>query len=78
MQRLTELRERFRVYALCVPCGRMEPVDLGAALAQLGEAGTVADLRERVRCRECGRRTRDVRVVYVGPEHRLAAFHYRR
>ncbi len=78
MQRLNELVEKFKVYALCVPCGRMEPVDLRAAVARLGESATVADLRRRVRCQGCRRRTRDVRVVYVGPEDRPASFHYRR
>ncbi|HEX7035566.1 MAG TPA: hypothetical protein VF210_07315 [Pseudomonadales bacterium] len=78
MQRLIDLCERFRVYAVCVPCGRMEAVDLESSIARLGEAATVADLRERVRCRGCGRRTHDLRVVYVGPKDRPAAFHYRR
>lgn len=78
MQRLQELLESFRVYALCVPCGRMEAVDLRQAVQRLGAEATVAELRARVRCRGCGSRTRDVRVVYVGPEHRRATFHYRR
>lgn len=77
MQRLVDLQACFRVYALCVPCGRMEPVDLGAALAHLGDRATVADLRARVRCRTCGRRTEDVRIVYLGPEGREASFKYR-
>jgi len=78
MQRLQELLESFRVYALCVPCGRMEAVDLHQALQRLGAEATVGELRERVRCRGCGARTRDVRVIYVGPEHRRATFHYQR
>jgi hypothetical protein len=78
MQRLTDLLESFRVYALCVPCGRMEAVSLTAALERLGPTSTVADLRARVRCRGCGRRTCDVRVVYVGPEGREVSFQYRR
>jgi ribosomal protein S14 len=78
MQRLTDLRETFRVYALCVPCGRMESVDLDGAIGRLGNDSTVSDLRDRVRCRDCGRRTRDVRVVYVGARERPAAFHYGR
>lgn len=78
MQRLIDLVATFRVYAVCVPCGRMEPVPLAAAAARLGPDATVTDLRERVRCSGCGARTRDVRVVYVGPEDRPATFHYRR
>lgn len=78
MQRLGELLESFKVYAVCVPCSRMEAVDLRAAVERLGATATVADLRARVRCRGCGRRTRDIRVVYVGPADRPATFHYRR
>jgi hypothetical protein len=78
MQRLTDLLESFRVYALCVPCGRMEAVDMATVIAHLGEESTVADIRARVRCRNCGQRTQDVRVVYVGATERPAAFHYRR
>jgi hypothetical protein len=78
MQRLADLQEMFRVYALCIGCGRMEAVDLAAAIARLGEQSTVAELRERIRCRNCRRRTRDVRVVYVGPRDRPADFQYRR
>jgi hypothetical protein len=78
LQRLNDLRQSFRVYALCSPCGRMESVDLDAVLARLGASTTVADLRTRVRCRHCGQRSRDIRIVYVGPEGRPADFHYRR
>lgn len=79
MQKLTDLREAFRVYALCIPCGgRMEEVDLEGAISRIGPAGTVADLRDRVRCRRCRRRTRDIRLVYTGPKDRPASFRYRR
>jgi hypothetical protein len=78
MQRLADLIDKFRVYALCVPCGRMEALDLAAIDSGGGGAMTVAELRERVRCRGCGQRTRDIRIVYVGPADRPAAFHYRR
>lgn len=78
MERLAELRRAFRIYAVCVPCGRMERVDLDAAVERLGPTASVADLRRRVRCRVCLRRTGDVRLVYVGPEHRPATFRYRR
>jgi hypothetical protein len=78
MQRLSDLLETFRVYALCIPCGRMEAVDLPAAIDRLGEQSTAGDLRQRVRCRSCGRRTGEIRVIYVGPRDRPAEFQYRR
>jgi hypothetical protein len=56
----------------------MEPLPLDHAVARLGINATVADLRARIRCRGCGRRTEDLRVVYVGPEDRPAEFRYRR
>lgn len=77
-QRLIDLLESFRVYALCTPCGRMEAVDLDVVVSRLGREASIGDLRRRVRCRHCGLRTREVRIVYVGPDDRPAAFHYRR
>lgn len=72
-----DLIENFRVYALCVPCERMEALDLDAVAARAGRELTVEDLRARVRCSDCRQRTRDIRIVYVGPKDRPAAFHYR-
>lgn len=78
MQLLTDLRSNFRIYAVCVPCQRMEPVDFDPAIERLGPTGTVEDLRHLLRCGHCRARTHDLRIVYVGPEHRPATFHYRR
>ncbi|MGA1370323.1 MAG: hypothetical protein ACO3Z6_01860 [Pseudomonadales bacterium] len=78
MQRLAELADRFQVYALCGPCGRMEALDLGAAIERLGPESTVDTLRARLRCRECGTRSHDLRIVYVGPAGRPIVFQYRR
>jgi hypothetical protein len=70
MQRLVDLTENFRVYAVCVPCGRMEPLDLDALVSHRGRLLTVADLRARLRCRICRQRTHDLRIIYVGPKDR--------
>lgn len=78
MDKLVELRHAFRIYAVCVPCGRMERVDLDFAVKRLGPAAGVEDLRPLLRCRVCLRRSGDLRVIYVGPEHRPATFRYRR
>lgn len=78
LQRLTDLRQSFRVYALCRPCGRMEPVDLDDVVARLGVRATIADLRMRVRCRHCRARSHEIRIIYIGPRDRPADFHYRR
>jgi hypothetical protein len=70
MQRLTDLAESFRVYALCVPCGRMVGLDVDALVASHGRGLTVAEVRARVRCSICDCRTREIRIVYVGPRTR--------
>lgn len=77
MQPLVELARSFRIYAVCIPCGRMELLAIEALISQLGGASTVSDVRARLRCRECGERRADVRVIYVGPDQQAAGFHYR-
>jgi len=78
MQRISELCGSFEVYALCPPCGRMEALPLAALLARFGPGVTLADIRPRLRCRDCGTRSQELRVVYVGPAGRPVVFHYRR
>jgi hypothetical protein len=78
MQRLSELAGSFEVYALCPPCGRMEALPLTALLDRFGRDVTLSDIRPRLRCRACGERSNELRVVYVGPEGRPVVFQYRR
>ena len=78
MQNLTDLVDSFQVYGLCLPCGRMEPVPLRDLITRYGPGITVADLRRRLRCRCCGRRSHELRVIYVGPEGAAPSFRYRR
>jgi ribosomal protein L37E len=77
METLADLASHFELYAVCIECGRMERLDLPPMIERLGEAATVADVRARVRCRDCGRRTNDIRIVYVGPCGSARGFHYR-
>jgi len=76
MTRLGDIQQHFRLYGLCVPCGRMAPLPLEDLLRRCGPQITVGRIRERVRCRCCGRRTREVRLVYVGPDG-STRFHHR-
>jgi len=78
MQPLTDLAGSFEVYALCPPCGRMEALGLDALIERFGPAVTIEALRPRLRCRCCGTRSQELRIVYVGPAGRTAVFHYRR
>jgi len=77
METLADLASHFELYAVCIECGRMERLDLPATMARLGKTATVADVRARVRCRACDRRTQDIRIVYVGPDGNARGFHYR-
>jgi hypothetical protein len=75
--KLSDLAGHFELYAVCGGCRRMVRIDLYRLAPVLGEACTIDDVRRRVRCRACGRRTRDVRIVYAGPCGGARGFHYR-
>ncbi len=77
MQTLTDLVSHFELYGVCIACKRMTRIDLHPLMQTLPHDSTVADVRERVRCRECGTRTRDIRIVYAGPCGNARGFHYR-
>ncbi len=78
MQILAELIPAFRLYGVCIPCERMELLDLGALVQSLGRGATVSEVRMRLRCTQCGVRRPDLRVVYVGADAEASSFSYRR
>jgi hypothetical protein len=55
----------------------MEPLPLARLVLELGADYPVTRLRDRLRCSNCNRRTRDLRIVYVGPDANASGFHYR-
>ncbi|NJN52608.1 MAG: hypothetical protein HC809_13485 [Gammaproteobacteria bacterium] len=75
--RLSDLASHFELFAVCGGCRRMVRVDLHRLTAELGTSSTTDDVRNRVRCRACGRRTQDIRIVYAGPCGGARGFHYR-
>jgi hypothetical protein len=77
MQTLADLASHFELYGVCIACKRMARIDLHPLIQALGGGSTVAAVRERVRCRVCGARTRDIRIVYAGPCGNARGFHYR-
>ncbi len=77
MQTLTDLSLSFQLYAVCVPCQRMERLPLAGLIDRLGPEFLVTDLRSKLRCKRCQARTEDLRIVYVGPCESAAGFHYR-
>jgi hypothetical protein len=61
------LAERFTIFAFCLACRRDARLDPGRLVAVYGPALTIAELRERVTCRKCGGRTRELRIVCTMP-----------
>ena len=57
--RLVDVAHRgseWRLGVYCPKCIRMVKLDPTDLVNRLGPAATIADLRARLRCRECGRR----------------------
>ena len=72
-----ELIRHFELYGVCIECRRMERIDIASLIANGESALRVEELRSRVRCRHCRRRTNDIRIVYAGPCGHARGFHYR-
>jgi hypothetical protein len=62
-----QLSERIRIYACCTRCERMAPLTTRDLVIRFGADFTVAAVRERVRCRQCGTRTGEIRLLYQLP-----------
>ncbi|MEM7098058.1 MAG: hypothetical protein AAF541_07350 [Pseudomonadota bacterium] len=56
----------------------MDQIDIPELVKILGGDYLVQDVRHRIRCEQCGQRTRNMRIVYVGPGGRAAGFRYTR
>lgn len=74
---LEDLVRRFELYGVCTRCGRMGLLDIASLIADGGASLEVEAVRRRVRCRRCGQRTHDIRIVYAGPCGVARGFHYR-
>ena len=78
MQTLSDLLSSFQLYAVCVPCSRMVALNVAELSKRLGTRTPLHQIRRRVRCAQCGKRSADIRIVYVGPCGSAAGFHYPR
>ncbi len=78
METLDELRRSFALYAVCPPCGRMQRLDIERLVAYFGPQTRIDQVRKRLRCHECGRRSQNIRIVFTGQCNRAAEFHYRK
>ena len=77
MKTLGDLLERFQLYAVCTDCERMERLPIPMLIEQFGAALSIDEVRRRLRCQGCRKRTGDIRIVYVGEQGKVAGFHYR-
>jgi hypothetical protein len=75
---LEDLQPSFQLYALCSDCNRMEAVDVRRLLELLPADTPMDAVRQRVRCKHCGVRTGDIRIIYTGHGENAAVFSYRR
>ncbi len=77
VQILKDLKHRFELYGVCVPCGRMQRLDMAKLIERLGEQADTDAVRQRIRCQACGERRPDIRIVYSGTCGNAARFEYR-
>ena len=54
----------------------MPRLDIAQLLRIYGPDTRIEDIRRRLVCTACGRRTENLRVVYRGPDGRAASFNY--
>jgi len=75
-QTLGELASSFELYGLCTQCQRMPQLDIAQLIEVFGSQTSVDSIRQRLVCNRCGRRTKNIRVVYRGQAGGAAAFRY--
>lgn len=63
---LGDLRETFHLYAVCSDCRRVVALDICELVKKYGPMMAVRDIKARLTCGQCGKRTRDIRFVYSG------------
>ena len=78
MQTIGELAESFHLYGVCEPCDRVVQVDVHNLIEKLGADYPMPAVRKKLRCGQCNRLTENLRIVYVGPDGKAAAFRYQR
>jgi hypothetical protein len=61
--RLGQLSGTHELIAACLGCGRIVQLSVPALILRYGNACPVEDIRKRIKCSECGKRTQDLRIV---------------
>lgn len=64
---LADLGDQHAIYAFCDPCKRSERLNTDRIAAVYGADFTIAELKHRLTCRNCGARPRQIRITYVVP-----------
>lgn len=72
---LADYAARYRIALTCPACGRERWLDYERMAALYGWQAKLANLRPRLTCGKCGRRSPEVRVVWVQPDPPAATRH---
>ena len=64
---LADLGDRHVIYSDCGPCNRSIRLSTKRLAALYGAELTIAELKHRLTCRNCGARPRQIRIVFVAP-----------
>jgi len=67
---LADLGASHAIYADCDACSRSIRLDAARLGAVHGPQLSIAELKHRLTCRNCGARPRQIRIVYVVPSRR--------
>jgi hypothetical protein len=67
LETLADLGDRFAVHVFCSPCGRSTALGSAHLVAVYGPSFTLDELRRRLTCSKCGKRSREIRIVYTAP-----------
>jgi hypothetical protein len=61
---LGDLGTRQVVVAFCEPCDRFSTLNTRSLIARFGPRLTLDELKARLCCARCGKRSRTIRIVY--------------
>ena len=61
---IADLGDSHVIYAFCTACRRDTQLETPRLAAVYGPRLLISELRERLTCRKCGGRSREIRIVY--------------
>ena len=65
LETLGDLGDAHVIYAFCTTCRRDAQLEIPRLTAVYGARLRIRELRERLTCRKCGARSREIRIVYA-------------